>query len=260
MTELPRVSTLRRWWWRAATWQRLLSTTGGMLATVALVSAAGSLVVLPPQSTADPLAGGQVQPLGTSSAVTPSITNPPIAGRTPAWPSRVLTVTKVVDARTITGTDESGAAVTLQVSGAPPPSSQPGCAAGEAAKFAESQLLGKKVGLLDLREDSAGRAARIFTAGHEYATLLADWQAGCQRTASTSGSPTTTTSTPPPATRPSTAEPPPGPSREPQPTAGPPFYRNCAEVRKAGKAPLLRDQPGYRPELDKDGDGVACDK
>ncbi len=36
-------------------------------------------------------------------------------------------------------------------------------------------------------------------------------------------------------------------------------YANCAAVRAAGKAPLLRGQPGYAPKLDRDGDGVACE-
>jgi hypothetical protein len=38
------------------------------------------------------------------------------------------------------------------------------------------------------------------------------------------------------------------------------YYRNCGQVRRAGAAPLHIGRPGYRPELDKDGDGVACDK
>ncbi len=36
------------------------------------------------------------------------------------------------------------------------------------------------------------------------------------------------------------------------------YYANCAAARDAGKAPLLAGQPGYRAELDPDGDGVAC--
>ncbi|GGS09882.1 thermonuclease family protein [Deinococcus sedimenti] len=36
-------------------------------------------------------------------------------------------------------------------------------------------------------------------------------------------------------------------------------YANCAAVRAAGKAPLLRGQPGYAPKLDRDNDGVACE-
>ncbi|PGA15055.1 excalibur calcium-binding domain-containing protein [Bacillus mycoides] len=37
-------------------------------------------------------------------------------------------------------------------------------------------------------------------------------------------------------------------------------YKNCTEVKNAGKAPLYRDQPGYSSKLDRDGDGVACEK
>ncbi|ADH62505.1 Excalibur domain protein [Allomeiothermus silvanus DSM 9946] len=38
------------------------------------------------------------------------------------------------------------------------------------------------------------------------------------------------------------------------------YYRNCAEARTAGAAPLYRGQPGYRPGLDRDGDGIACER
>jgi len=38
------------------------------------------------------------------------------------------------------------------------------------------------------------------------------------------------------------------------------YYRSCAEARAAGAAPLYRGQPGYRPELDRDGDGIACER
>ena len=37
------------------------------------------------------------------------------------------------------------------------------------------------------------------------------------------------------------------------------YYKNCAAVEAAGKAPLRRGQPGYRSGLDSDGDGVACE-
>ncbi|MCD0155931.1 excalibur calcium-binding domain-containing protein [Deinococcus sp. 6GRE01] len=36
-------------------------------------------------------------------------------------------------------------------------------------------------------------------------------------------------------------------------------YANCAAVRAARTAPLLRDQPGYAPKLERDDDGVACE-
>lgn len=36
-------------------------------------------------------------------------------------------------------------------------------------------------------------------------------------------------------------------------------YRNCDAARAAGVAPLHVGEPGYRSELDRDGDGVACE-
>jgi Excalibur calcium-binding domain len=45
----------------------------------------------------------------------------------------------------------------------------------------------------------------------------------------------------------------------PQPGDSPVYYPNCAAVRAARKAPLLRGQPGYRPALDRDDDGKACE-
>lgn len=35
-------------------------------------------------------------------------------------------------------------------------------------------------------------------------------------------------------------------------------YKNCDDVRNAGRAPLFRGEPGYGPHLDPDGDGFAC--
>jgi hypothetical protein len=36
-------------------------------------------------------------------------------------------------------------------------------------------------------------------------------------------------------------------------------YRDCDEARAAGVAPIANGQPGYRPQLDADGDGIACE-
>lgn len=52
-------------------------------------------------------------------------------------------------------------------------------------------------------------------------------------------------------TTPSPERPSPGPS---------PSYKNCTEVRRAGKAPLYVGEPGYSRKLDRDGDGTACEK
>jgi hypothetical protein len=64
----------------------------------------------------------------------------------------------------------------------------------------------------------------------------------------------------PGAQHPSTAAPPPAQTQPAPPLADSSvYYPNCAAVRAAGKAPLLREQPGYRPALDRDGDGTACE-
>ncbi|WP_235905317.1 excalibur calcium-binding domain-containing protein [Actinomyces marmotae] len=41
---------------------------------------------------------------------------------------------------------------------------------------------------------------------------------------------------------------------------GPAYYSSCKEAKAAGAAPLHRGDPGYRSKLDRDGDGIACEK
>ena len=50
-------------------------------------------------------------------------------------------------------------------------------------------------------------------------------------------------------------------ANEPDPTAVEQsvYYANCNEVRAAKKGPLHPGDPGYRPELDANGDGSACE-
>lgn len=38
------------------------------------------------------------------------------------------------------------------------------------------------------------------------------------------------------------------------------YYKNCTEVRNAGLAPIQQGEPGYSSHLDRDGDGIACDR
>ncbi|MFY9809428.1 MAG: excalibur calcium-binding domain-containing protein [Pseudonocardiaceae bacterium] len=49
----------------------------------------------------------------------------------------------------------------------------------------------------------------------------------------------------------------------PQPAApddgGAVYYKNCAEARAAGAAPLHKGEPGYRAALDRDHDDTACE-
>ena len=37
------------------------------------------------------------------------------------------------------------------------------------------------------------------------------------------------------------------------------YYPGCNQVRAEGKAPLHYGEPGYRIEMDGDGDGIACE-
>jgi hypothetical protein len=36
-------------------------------------------------------------------------------------------------------------------------------------------------------------------------------------------------------------------------------YANCAAARADGAAPIYEGDPGYSDQLDRDGDGVACE-
>ncbi|HEX2760329.1 MAG TPA: excalibur calcium-binding domain-containing protein [Rhizomicrobium sp.] len=49
------------------------------------------------------------------------------------------------------------------------------------------------------------------------------------------------------------------PAQSPAGIADSIYYPNCAAARAAGAAPLRFGEPGYRPPLDADGDGVACE-
>lgn len=72
--------------------------------------------------------------------------------------------------------------------------------------------------------------------------------------------PAPTSSAPAPLPLPSVTTPPAKPSTRPGTVAPKPvLYQDCAAVRTAGKAPLLRGQLGYRDALDSDHDGVACE-
>ena len=52
----------------------------------------------------------------------------------------------------------------------------------------------------------------------------------------------------------------PAPPPAPEPPAPPSvYYEDCDEVRAAGADPIRVGDPGYRPALDPDGDGVGCE-
>jgi Excalibur calcium-binding domain len=45
----------------------------------------------------------------------------------------------------------------------------------------------------------------------------------------------------------------------PTPSVPAASFPDCAAAEAAGAAPIPRGRPGYRPALDRDGDGIACD-
>ncbi|MFF0818097.1 DUF1524 domain-containing protein [Rhodococcus sp. NPDC003318] len=49
------------------------------------------------------------------------------------------------------------------------------------------------------------------------------------------------------------------PAPEPAPAPAQVTYGSCADARAVGAAPLYAGQPGYSRNLDRDGDGVACE-
>ncbi|MTJ62911.1 hypothetical protein GL305_18685 [Nocardia seriolae] len=62
---------------------------------------------------------------------------------------------------------------------------------------------------------------------------------------------------PPPSVQPAAPEPQAAPTTTKAPSV---YYGSCAEAKRAGFAPLHRGDPGYRPGLDRNGDGIACEK
>lgn len=47
------------------------------------------------------------------------------------------------------------------------------------------------------------------------------------------------------------------PAPAPEPVSA--YFSNCAEARAAGASPPYAGSPGYRPGLDRDGGGMACE-
>lgn len=53
----------------------------------------------------------------------------------------------------------------------------------------------------------------------------------------------------------------PGTTAEVTPPAGKgPPYSNCVEAHADGRYNIPRGDPAYNPALDRDGDGIACDR
>ena len=104
---------------------------------------------------------------------------------------------------------------------------------------------------------ASSTAERPSTAKPTFSTQTSVVQ---RTTAAPTPTPTATTQPipAPPTTATREAEPVPPPAVDP-PSGGLNF-RSCAEAKKAGFSNMRRGTPGYSANLDRDGDGIACDK
>ncbi|MBB5956702.1 hypothetical protein FHS29_003288 [Saccharothrix tamanrassetensis] len=186
----------------------------------------------------------------TTTTSTTTTTTPP-----------AVQVAAVVDGRTITVT--GGGQVVLAGL------AQPGaCWSQSAVEFLRNTVTGKQIRVVggtvllpdgrDLAalalEQGVARAGQTAGSGLTSAQAAAKaagrglWGAPC------SGADTVAPPPPPPPAY----TPPPQETVAPEPPPSA-YYANCSAARAAGAAPLHIGQPGYRPALDRDGDGVACE-
>jgi endonuclease YncB( thermonuclease family) len=222
---------------------------------LALVFTLSILAILNPASGQSPLGGA-------AATTTKPQTATPVA-------VQFVTVAAVVDGRTITGSD--GEQLVVEGLG------QPGqCWAEAALDFARITLLGKRVqvdadvvrlpdgddfAVLMASRGLARRKAGARTAISEAQEMakranLGLWGAPCSGSDVPPPPPVETTVPPPPP-----PPPPPATTQPPTTTTPPPvYYANCFEAAKAHAIPLYAGQPGYRRELDPNGNGIACDQ
>jgi micrococcal nuclease len=221
-----------------------------------------------------------------ASATRPSTSTTPTPAPTPAVVT--YTVGSVTDGATLVVDGSDGTSKTVHVLGVVAPAANSGCHWPESLGWANTTLSGKAV---KLGAETAQGIAVTLADGQDYATLAL--QSGHLKYAATAALPALaaaetagkqtagglwgppcngiidapapappTTKAAPPATK--AAPPPPpvetteeAPAPEPDHSA---YYANCSAAKAAGAAPLYRGEPGYRPALDRDGDGVACER
>ncbi|MGW3999237.1 excalibur calcium-binding domain-containing protein [Amycolatopsis sp. NPDC004772] len=237
--------------------------------------------------------GKAPEPKVTTAAAPASSTPPPTSTSASPTPSPVAvayTVGSVTDGATVVVNGSDGTSKTVHVLGVLAPLASNGCYAAESLAWAASTLSGKAV---TLGAETAQGIAVTLADGQVYATLAIQngylkyataaalpalaatetaaktavsglWGPPCRGTidapapAPTSAPAPVATPKPAPATK---AAPPPAPveTTEEAPAQSA-YYANCAAAKAAHAAPLYRGEPGYRSGLDRDGDGVACER
>ncbi|WP_033261003.1 excalibur calcium-binding domain-containing protein [Amycolatopsis vancoresmycina] len=243
--------------------------------------------------------GKAPDPKLTAAAAPSSAAPPPTSTSATPTPAPVVvtyTVAGVTDGATVVVNGSDGSSRTVHVLGVTPPASGTGCYWTESLGWATTTLSGKAV---KLGAETAQGIALTLPDGQDYAALAiqrgylkyaADaalpalaatesaakqavsglWGPPCNGTIDAPAPPAPSappapqpTQAPAPATK-AAPKPPPvvktteeAPAPEPDHSA---YYANCSAAKAAGAAPLYRGEPGYRPALDRDGDGVACER
>jgi endonuclease YncB( thermonuclease family) len=201
--------------------------------------------------------------LATSATSTTTTTSTTSTSTTTTTTPPPVTVASIVDGRTVILSNGTN----VQIAGL----AQPGeCWAASAVEFATKTLVGKPVTAVGSRlrlADGADYAVLAVSQGAARAEAAADaaiQQAQAVARQATLGfwGPSCGGLDVKPAPQPVVPQPQPQPQPQPEPEPAPPaaaYFANCAEAKAAGAAPLYAGQPGYRPALDRDKDGVACE-
>lgn len=222
--------------------------------------------------------------LSGTPAATPTTTLPPAA---------TYAVTSV-DGATLELTDATGGRRTVEAAGIETPAAG-NCYAFETTSWATAFLTGKQVTMQTANSGNTTLAMIVLADGTNYSTIavqtghakyVADafsdayraglqaaesaaraakaglWGLPCQGVIDAPAPVLTTQASVPVVQDPVTEAPAPETTTyAPDPTTEDVvFYPNCAAVKAAHAAPLHRGEPGYSRKLDRDGDGVACEK
>ncbi|MET8848300.1 excalibur calcium-binding domain-containing protein [Amycolatopsis sp. NPDC004625] len=228
-------------------------------------------------------------PPSTSTSATP----------TPTPVVVTYTVAGVPDGATVVVNGSDGSSRTVHVLGVTAPAAGTGCYWTESLGWATTTLSGKAVklgaetaqGIALTLADGQDYAALAIQQGYlKYAETAAVpalaatestakqavsglWGPPCNGTIDAPAPTVAPVPAVPPAPKPTQA---PAPATKAAPKPAPPvvkttepapepdhsnvYYANCSAAKAAGAAPLYRGEPGYRSALDRDGDGVACER
>ncbi|WP_410619260.1 excalibur calcium-binding domain-containing protein [Amycolatopsis sp. cmx-8-4] len=233
--------------------------------------------------------------LTAAAPTTTAPTSTTSATPTPTPVAVTYTVETVTDGANVVVNGSDGTRRTVRVLGVVAPATTVGCYAAESLAWAATTLSGKTV---QLGAETADGIAVTLAGGQDYATLALQngylkyatsaaspalaaaenaahqavsglWAAPCNGTIDVPAptptpSPTPIPQPPAPVTTKAAPKPPPAPvTTEDAPAPeqdSAAYYKNCTAAKAAGAAPLYRGEPGYRAALDRDGDGVACER